>query len=256
MNRFQYPESIAPGNKHHWGELHSAGRALAIAEHAKSHAGLTVVITRSAREADEQQPRAARDGRARVPQLRVEGQDLAARAQDGLVAQRRKLGAAARVVGRVAQREHERDVATVDVLGQRALPRAARGGLGVVAYHKEIVERVDRAAAAGRSVARAPQELADASDEADTAEPRAQERGTIDLQIDRRLHVAVLPAPAAVLGSLRLAERNDGITTRRREKRGARDPPASKKPHVRRVAEHAPPLGTPHFLGGIGRFWI
>ena len=54
MNRFQYPESIAPGNKHHWGELHSAGRALAIAEHAKSHAGLTVVITRSAREADEQ----------------------------------------------------------------------------------------------------------------------------------------------------------------------------------------------------------
>ena len=40
-----------PGNKNHWGELQAAGRALAIAEAACQHDGLSVLITETAREA-------------------------------------------------------------------------------------------------------------------------------------------------------------------------------------------------------------
>ena len=84
----------------------------------------------------------------------------------------------------------------------------------------------------------------------------AQERGAVDLQIDRRLRVAVLTAPAALLGSLRLAERDDGIAARGREKRGTRDPPAGEEAHVRRVAEHATPPGTSHHArAGPGAVW-
>ena len=40
-----------PGDKNHWGELQAAGRALAIAEAALQHDGLSVLITETAREA-------------------------------------------------------------------------------------------------------------------------------------------------------------------------------------------------------------
>lgn len=40
-----------PGDKHHWGELRAAGRALAVAEAALKHQGLTMLVTETAREA-------------------------------------------------------------------------------------------------------------------------------------------------------------------------------------------------------------
>jgi transcription-repair coupling factor (superfamily II helicase) len=40
-----------PGDKNHWGELHAAGRALAIAEAAQQFDGLSILITETAREA-------------------------------------------------------------------------------------------------------------------------------------------------------------------------------------------------------------
>ena len=43
--------AIQPGEKRHWGNLCSSGQALSIAESAKLHQGVTVVITKTAQEA-------------------------------------------------------------------------------------------------------------------------------------------------------------------------------------------------------------
>ena len=44
----QQPASNA-GDKHYWGELRAAGRALAVAEAALKYSGLTMLITETAR---------------------------------------------------------------------------------------------------------------------------------------------------------------------------------------------------------------
>ena len=46
----QLPASLS-GDKKTWGELQAAGRALAVAESAINYAGLTLLITETAREA-------------------------------------------------------------------------------------------------------------------------------------------------------------------------------------------------------------
>ena len=54
MRIIQQQPASNPGDKQYWGELRAAGRALAVVEAALQHAGLTMLITETARQAAEQ----------------------------------------------------------------------------------------------------------------------------------------------------------------------------------------------------------
>jgi transcription-repair coupling factor (superfamily II helicase) len=54
MNIIQQQPASKPGDKQYWGELHAAGRALAVAEAALKYTGLTMLVTETARQAAEQ----------------------------------------------------------------------------------------------------------------------------------------------------------------------------------------------------------
>ncbi|MDA8789096.1 hypothetical protein N9M91_03375, partial [Porticoccaceae bacterium] len=54
MTIYDQEPAIISGQKRHWDGLHNTGKALAVAESAMRHQGLTVYVTSSAQQATEQ----------------------------------------------------------------------------------------------------------------------------------------------------------------------------------------------------------